>query len=409
MGTETAPAPAAPPATVRSVGASITLDYLFSHLGYFTLLPVLPVLLPRLHPHVGAWWVGTALLVSTFAMRGGALFVSGYLHRAPVRTTMVGGLLLAGCGFGALPWAPGVPGMLCCLALAGFGISVNGLSARAYVLVALSSPGERTAVFSAIQVAVNVSAAVGPVAANFLFSGRHYGLLLGVVAALYALAAATVLVTVGRGLRLSDGSGRPPLRLGLLKVMVTDPGVRRASWVTVVGSLLYAQLFSALVLQVALLTTEPSLRAAFFSLNAVLVIVLQIPVAFVMKRGMERGRSPMRYLLLGLLAFSCSFAVLGVCGDALVAAFAAVTVFTLAETLFTPTVSTVFAELGDGRPAVEVLGFRQVATAAGESAGSFVGGTFFSLAAAHHALPVFWYALAAAGVLTAVLTRKGAP
>ncbi|ANP54938.1 MFS family permease [Streptomyces griseochromogenes] len=397
----------AAPATVRTVGATLVLDYLFSHLGYFTLLPVLPVLLPRLHPGVNAWWIGTALLASTFALRAGALFIGGYLHRAPVRRTMVGGLLLAGAGFGALPWAPGIPGILCCLVTAGFGISVNGLTARAYVVRALPSAGDRTAVFSAIQVAVNVSAALGPVIANFLFGGGHYGSLLSLVAVLYVVAAGSALVTVPAGLRLSTQEERRPLRLGILKVVFTAPDVRRVAWVTAVGSLLYAQLFSALALHIARLTEDSALRAAFFSLNAVLVVGLQIPVTAFMRRGMERGGHPLRYLLLGLLAFSCAYAVLGLGAHSLVAAFAAVVVFTFAETLFTPTVSTAFAELGGDRPVVELLSLRQVATAAGESAGSFAGGTFFLLASSHGGPGVFWFPLAAAGVFTAVLARKG--
>lgn len=395
-------------ATVRSVGATIVLDYLLSHLGYFTLLPVLPVLIPQLHPDVGGWWIGAALLVSTFALRGGALFVSGFLHRTPVRRAMMGGLLLAAAGFGTLPVAPGIPGLLLCLGLAGLGISINGLTARAYVVIALPAAGDRTTIFSGIQVAVNISAALGPVVANFLFSGEHYGLLLASVAALYTAAAVAVAVSVPGGLHLSDGSGRPPLRLGLLKVIVTDPDIRRVSLITAVGCLLYAQLFSALALQIADLTTEPTLRAAFFSVNAVLVVVLQIPVTIYMKRGMERGEPPMRYLLLGLLAFSGAFAVLGVNGGSLAMAFAAIVVFTLGETLFTPTVNTAFADFGGDRPVVEVFNLRQVATAVGESAGSFAGGAFFLLAAAHGVQAGFWYALAAIGLLTAALIQKGA-
>ncbi|MFJ3937633.1 MFS transporter [Streptomyces parvus] len=389
------------------MGATLVLDYLFSHLGYFTLLPVLPVLLPRLDPGVNAWWTGAALFASTFALRAGALFVGGYLHRAPVRRTMVGGLLLAGAGFGALPWAPGIPGILCCLVAAGFGISVNGLTARAYVVRALPSAGDRTTVFSAIQVAVNVSAALGPVIANFLLGRGHNGLLLSLVAALYAVAASAALVTVPAGLRLSTQEERRPLRLGVLKVVFTAPDVRRVAWVTAVGSLLYAQLFSALALHIARLTEDGALRSAFFSLNAVLVVALQIPVAVIMKRGLERGRPPQRYLLLGLLAFSASYAVLGLAAHSLVAAFAAIVVFTLAETLFTPTVNTAFAELGGDRPVVEVLSLRQVATAAGESAGSFVGGALFLLVSSHGGPGAFWFLLAAVGALTAVFARKG--
>ncbi|WP_373428667.1 MFS transporter [Streptomyces sp. B1I3] len=397
------PAPGRSP--VRRVLSAITLDYLLSHLGYFALLPVLPLLVPRLDPGAGAWSVGFALLALTFAVRGGSLFCGGVLHRAPVRGAMVTGLLLAAAGFGALPLVPGVWAIVACLVVAGFGISVNALTARAYVAVSLPGAADRSTVFSAIQVAVNVSAALGPVIANLLFGSSRHGVLLGLVGALYAVAAVAVTLTVPSGLRLSDGDARPPLRLGLLKAVVTDPAIRRVSLLAGVGSLLYAQFFSALALQIAGLTQSTALRSGFFTLNAVLVVALQIPVTLWMNRGLEHHAGPVRYLRIGLVVFAVAFALLGADSTGLITVFVALAVFSLAETVFTPTVSTAFAGLDGDRPIVEVFNLRQVATAGGESLGSFAGGTLFLLASAHGLLAWYWSALAAVGLLTAALVR----
>lgn len=414
MTTTAAQPPVAPtraPGPVRRVLATITLDYLLSHLGYFTLLPVLPLLVPRLDPTAGAWWVGTALLSLTVAVRAGSLTCGGLLQRTPVRAAMVGGLLLAAVSFAALPLVPGMWAVVLCLVVAGFGISVNALTARAYVAVTLDADADRSTVFSAIQVAVNISAALGPVVANLLFDGARYGLLLGLVGALYAAAAVAVTLTVPRGLRLSDGDTRPPLKLGLLKVVVTDPAVRRVSLLAAAGSLLYAQFFSALALRIAELSDSAAVRAGYFTLNAVLVVALQIPVTVWMNRDLARGVSPMRHLRLGTAVFALSFVLLGADGDGLVTAFVALVVFTLAETVFTPTVSTAFAGLDGDRPVVEVFNLRQVATATGESAGSFAGGSLFLLATAHGLAAGYWFTLAALGLLAAALVRtapKGA-
>src|SRR5213076_249651 len=51
----------------------------------------------------------------------------------------------------------------------------------------------------------------------------------------------------------------------------------------------------------------------------------------------------------------------------------------------------------DDRPVVEVFNLRQVATATGESAGSFAGGSLFLLAGAHGLTSGYWFTLAALG------------
>ncbi|MBY8852541.1 hypothetical protein K7G98_31650, partial [Saccharothrix sp. MB29] len=100
----------------------VVLDYLLSHLGFFAVLPVLPVLLERFEPAGGAVFVGVALFAFNFAVRGASLFVSSLLHRADVRVAMAFGLLMAAAGFAVLPVAPGAAGIVAALLLAGTGI-----------------------------------------------------------------------------------------------------------------------------------------------------------------------------------------------------------------------------------------------------------------------------------------------
>ncbi|QUQ63821.1 Multidrug resistance protein MdtH [Kutzneria sp. CA-103260] len=383
----------------RRVSVPVVLDYLLSHLGFFAVLPVLPLLVERLHPGTGPLYVGISLFLFNFAVRGASLFCSGLLHRTRIRHAMTGGLVLAAASFAALPFAPGSIGVLVCLLLAGTGISTNGLMARVYVAMALESPAARNTVFSAVQVAVNVSAALGPIVANFLLAQSLDVTLMLAVAAMYLLAAGLVAVTVPAGLRPGDHDVRPPLRLGLLKVVVTDPLVRRVSVVTAVGSFLYAQFFSAIALQVAELTGSAALRASFFTTNAILVVVVQIPVTAYAQRRLSAGATPFGFLLVGVTIFAAGFAVMGAAGATLVGAFAAVVVFSVAETFFTPTVNTAFSAIPGDRPMVELFNLRQVAATAGESLGGFAGGALFLTAAQFGARPVYWGVLAVVGLL----------
>lgn len=387
----------------RSVGVPVILDYLLSHLGFFTVLPVLPLLIQRSHPDTSPWFTGAALFAFNFAVRGASLFCAGLLHHVAVRRAMVTGLLMAAAGFAALPVAPGRAGVASCLLLAGTGISTNGLMARAYIAMSVPGAAERNTMFSAVQVAVNVAAALGPVAANVLIGRDLDTALLLAVAAMYVLAAAAVAVLVPGQVRPGNGAVRPPLRLGLLRAVVADPAVRRVSVATAVGGFLYAQFFTAVALHVAQVTQAVGWRAAVFTANAVLVVVVQIPVSAWAARRITAGVSPLTLLLAGVGVFAAAFAVMAGAGAALPGVFAAVAVFSLAETVFTPMVNTAFSEIPGDRPVVEVFNLRQIAATAGESTGAFAGGALFGLATDHGVQAAYWAALAGLGAATVVL------
>ncbi|MFF5969960.1 MFS transporter [Streptomyces sp. NPDC012769] len=394
----------------NEVAVPVVLDYLLSHLGFYCLLPVLPLLLAKMHPGTGALLIGTALFTFTFTYKGASLFCAGLLQRLPIRVAIPGGLTLAGLGFALLPLSPHPLVTLCFLVLAGVGISVNGITARMYVAIALESPGDRNSVFAGIQVAINVSAAVGPIIANFLLDGPHQARLLLLVAVIYWASAAVMTAFVPSGLRPGDQDARKPLKLGLLKAMVTDPGVRAVSAVALAGSFLYGQFFSAFAIHVTHIADSAAEKASFFTLNAVLIVVLQMAVSAYTNRGLERSHTPMRFLLQGIAVFGLSFVPLSVGGAGLVAAYAAVTLFSVAEMLFTPMVSTAFAEFGADRPMVEVFNFRQVASTAGESLGTFAGGALFTTAALHGLQSAYWGALTVVGLAVpacSLLRRRG--
>jgi DHA1 family multidrug resistance protein-like MFS transporter len=390
----------------RSVGVPVILDYLLSHLGFFTVLPVLPLLILRLSPDASPWFIGAALFSFNFAVRGASLFCSRLLHRVAVRRAMAAGLLMAAAGFALLPVAPGRLGIAACLVLAGTGISTNGLMARVYIAMSVPGAAERNAMFSAVQVAVNVAAALGPIVANVLLGRDFDTYLLLSVAAMYLLAAAAVAVLVPGGVRPDEGAVRPPLRLGLLRAIVADPAVRRVSAVTAVGGFLYAQFFTAIALHLAQVTHSVGWRASVFTANAVLVVVLQIPVSAYAARRITAGSSPLTLLLVGVGVFAAAFAVMTAGGAALPGVFAAVAVFSLAETLFTPMVNTAFSEIRGDRPVVEVFNLRQIAATVGESTGAFAGGALFGIATSYGVKSTYWAALAALGVLTVVAYRR---
>lgn len=388
-------------AVQRKVNGSVFVNYLLSNLGYYTLLPVLPLILADMRTSE-AWFVGTALFVLAFSVRASCLFVSRVLHRTTVRVAMSGGLAAAAVGFGVLALSPGMVGVLVFLAVAGSGISVNTLMARSYVALALPTAAARNTAFSAVQIGVNIAAGVGPIAANVLFSSRGYVLCLVLVAALYVVGAIVVAAVVPGGQRPADHDPRTPMGLGGVRVILTDPCVRRVALIAVAGWFLYGQLFSALTLHISGLTGSPLLRSAFFTTNAVLVVLVQLPVSKFAARKLDEGTPPLRFLVLGVLLFAVAFGSMAGVGAGVAGTFLGIVVFSTAETVFTPFVSTAFAGISADRPIVEAFNLLQIVMAVGESLGAFTGGALFTTVSRHSPQWTYWLGLCALAVVFAV-------
>ncbi|MBT2480430.1 MFS transporter [Streptomyces sp. ISL-94] len=347
---------------------ALTTAYLLTHLGYFSLLPVLPLLLER---GAGAAGAGAALLCFTVSARAASVLISGWLERFPARRGMVGGLLLAAGAFMALAFRPPFPVLLVLLLAAGCGISVNGLTVRAYVSQAVPDSGARHKLFTAVSLAVNVAAALGPVVGTLLvWAGRDERLWL-LVGGCYLLAAATTRLMMPAVPAARGEAGTLRRRLSVVRGILRSPYARRLAAVNVLGWFVYAQLFSALPLFLAD-TVDSRAVAAYFTANAIAVILLQAPVSALVTRRMAAGTSPLTLLRHGCLLLALAFPLMAVAAGLPWLIFAGIVVFSLGEALYVPLVDTAFADLA-ADSAYESFNARQVVTAAGESLGSFAG------------------------------------
>jgi MFS family permease len=389
-------------AAVRAVLPAVVVDYVLTHLGYFVVMPILPLLLAASFAGEPITWTGIALGAMSFAMRGGTLFVSGWMHRASVRAAVVAGLLLVALGFTITgitsnPWL-----VTAALTIAGLGFSVNGIATRGYVALRVDDSAGQNTVFGIIQVVVNLAAAIGPVIANLLLGQGAYQLALLGSAGLFLLTALIVPATIPAGSHLAEGSTRPPLKLGLLRDIVVDPALRRISLVVLVGGFLYGQFFSSLAVMVNRATEEPLLRAGFYTLNAVIVVAAQLPATRLVNRALAGRARTLDVLVAGIVVFGLSFALVAAGGAGLVAAYAGIVLFSIGETIYTPTVNTAFIEAARGRPVVEAFNLRQIASATGESLGALAGGWLYLVAVSASRESAYWGGLAALALLPVV-------
>jgi DHA1 family multidrug resistance protein-like MFS transporter len=378
---------------------------LLSQVGFYAILPLLPVLLPDVWQMTSPWMVGGALFALSASMRGSSILLSNLLRRVPARTAVGGSLGLSAAAFLTMSCSRAPFAVFLLLVLAGAGISVSALSLRVYVTDSLARADLRSTVFSATQVAANVAAAIGPLIGTFLLDLSPTALLLGVSAA-YCAAAGVALALVPATSAPAAAGVRPPLTRRMFVDIVRVPQIRAAVVTAATGCFLYAQLFSAIVIQLASVTSSGPVRSSVFVLNAVLVVALQAPVTRAVNRRLRGSTPSFAFLRCGVAVFAASALVLSVAGRSFGGVLAAVVVFSVAETVFSPMLNTVFGDIRSEASTLEMFNVRQLASAVGESSGTFVGGAVLTVALAHGLGPAYWMALSITGAAVVVAVRR---
>lgn len=356
--------------------ASLALETLVGALGLYSVIPVLGPLLAARSPGSGATVVGVGLFCYTASAGLSATLAAHWLRKVPYAPGMVGAVLLTAAAFGLLPQADSDWLLCALLVLAGFGVSAHFLYSRVLVAEVVRHDIGRNQIFSLLQIAVNAAAALGPFIANALYSPDEPQQLMGVVALCYVAAGVAMLPGIPRGTRPPATSGRWPVGRRVLRQAVTVPRTRRIVLVSVLGTFVYAQFYSAFVFYVAQEFDSAALRSFLVAGPAIWIVVLQTGVTAVISGLMKRGTTPFAVLGGANLLFGVSMTTLGLGLDPAVGAVLAVLVFSVAEMAFGPMVSTAYAGLPIDS-SLEAFNLRQVCWSFGEALGALSGGALF--------------------------------
>ncbi len=375
-------------------------QYLLSFTSYLSLTPVLAVLI-RDGWHQSAAVVGLALFVFSCSSRAGSILLSPRLEGLPGVRVLIVANLLSGTSFLVMSQATSPVPLIALLALAGTGVSLNGLVVRSVIAEWTSGTRSQVTAFAKLNALLNVAAAVGPIIGTTLLSTRSPWRLPLVLAAGYYAAAAIMFTLTRRADRAFDPGGKRFSFRSYGAALRRSVSLRHLMLASTSGWLLYAQLYSALPIHLFATTHSKVQVAALFSMAAVLIVVLQIPVSKAVGTLLERGTQLSTVLFTGLGCFATSFAIIALAGGRTALLYAAVAVFTLGEVLFAPSVDTAFATAGRESAAgfIAVYTGKQITLAVGESTGAFIGGALFSYVQQHFSPGVYWWGCSAIGVL----------
>ncbi|MER6712612.1 MULTISPECIES: MFS transporter [unclassified Streptomyces] len=384
----------------------LLVQYVLAFTGYLSLTPVLAVLV-RDGWHQSGLVVGLALMVFSCSSRAGSIVLSPWIEgRSGVRVLLLANLVSGSC-FLTMSVAHSVLPLIVLLAAGGTGVSLNGLVVRSVVAEWTSGSPAQVTAFAKLNVMLNLAAAVGPlIGTAALDTDAPWRLMVVIAAGYYAAALSMLLVVRKEGKGFERGGKRFSFRQ-YWTALRSSPFLRHVVLVSTVGWVLYAQMYSALPLHLFATTGSKLQVATYFTMSAIIIVVLQIPVSKGVARLMEaRGVALTTVIGTGLGCFAAAFAVLALSGGDPVATYAAVATFTLGEILFAPSVDTAFAKSRDESTGgfVAVYTGKQFTLATGEGLGMLLGGGFFEYVRGVFSPTVYWAAFAAAGAAAAVWT-----
>jgi DHA1 family multidrug resistance protein-like MFS transporter len=292
-------------------------------------------------------------------------------------------------GCAAFAVGTGLPLLAAAAALVGIGGAASRPTVKA-LLVDVAG-GSRVEAFALRGAAANAGAVVGPLVGGLFF--RQFRALFLVVLALYLVYWAMVMLWVPA--RSPGGTGAvTPART--LRQLVGDPVLVTFTVVSAGFWFLYTQFTFTFPIYAQERFGLAAIVPVLFSVNAVIVILLQYPVLAHLGARIE----PWRLLVAGSLVLGASFILLASVGG--IAALVLFTIaFSLGELVVVPLQDSITSDLAPASALSGYLGFVSLSGTLGGLLGGPLAGVGYSLAKAHGAYTWFWLANGAIGVLTA--------
>lgn len=192
-----------------------------------------------------------------------------------------------------------------------------------------------------------------------------------------------------------------------IKDSVKSSGTILAILAVFVGSIMNGQLFAGMALEFYSLSDSPVIRGLFYSIDALSVIALPMPVSKFISRGMTNGHNATSFIIKSLGIYGISFAIFA-CGVSSYwwICIVSLIVISIAECIYAPLINIALVEVQPDKPLVDILNYRLIIVAIGESVGSFLGGWIVPALRPAGMTPWYWCTLALVGIMPAIAANQ---
>ena len=334
-------------------------DNCFINLSHFAILSILSVYLLtvlKISPALSS----LALMILTIALRMSRIVFLPLLNKISFRKALVFSFLL--CIFGnSLMFLSSLTSLYLAMILIGIGYGMINLIIKVLISDFQNKTSSVWVRFSIFSTSLNVSAAVGPLIASYIFNNylppRIFQFSIGIL----LLGTVTSLILPQKNfLHLQTKHW-----FSTIKNCLKNERLNRLMIMTIFGWFLYAQLFSTIPLLVTQKLGAPHLLGTFFALNAVMIIFWTYPLAkFLEKFGVSLER---------LIVFSFLFYGLGctilVYIQNIILVYGCVAFWTLGEILLIPAVNSLVSQYSQEENRMFAFSLNAIAMGIGEGLG----------------------------------------
>jgi MFS family permease len=378
---------------------AIYLDSLLTNTGYFLLIPILTIVLSK-DKLLPLSEVATAVFILTISLKSAKFFTGSLLDSLNLKLGLVIGVAIAGASFFAMGYINALPLLVPLAILAGWGNSANNLTVKSLVANIADKNSSSLIHFSAINVLVNIAALVGAFIGSLLLA-RNLGSYIFQITGIFYLVAGVVVWLLLRRTEVADNSiAHINFWYGYKRVL-SDRHYLKLLPLNFVGWFCYSQLYSTVPYFVSDRYGTADKVGILYMLNALAVILLQIPVShYVLKKFPQQ--KPTYQLFASYLIFSLSFLVAGIYPSFAVLALT-IAIFTLAEMLLTPSVDAIVSLYAPPNLRTTYFSVMSISRALGESFGGYAGLHLLGFWSERQQHQYFWFSLALLVLIASVV------
>ena len=380
--------------------ASLLVSNGLMNAGFTMLIPLISVHFTTAYGMTGAA-IGAILALRQLTQQGLMVFGGALGDRFGHKPVICGGYFVRAVGFLLFAVATDVPGLILAAVITALGGTFFEATAKA-ALASLVPADRRADVFSLAGLVGGVGLAVGPLLGVALLRTSFFVVGTAAAACFFLAFALSLYLLPNLAPAASPAGGTRARGVGdTLAVVARD---RRFVGFTCLQCgywFLVNQIYIAVPLLILRLTGGSDLVGAAFAVQALVAIVLQVPLV----RLISRHLSPPRGMALGLLLMGIGLGSLGLARtDA--AVLAGVFVYAVGRVAVEPIRDTLTSKLAAPGAQAAYCGFGFLALAIGGSLGNYLGGWLMDASAAPELALLPWLVFLAVGLVSAAALAR---
>ncbi|HWI65920.1 MAG TPA: MFS transporter [Symbiobacteriaceae bacterium] len=337
--------------------------------------------------------VGMALTAKLWASYGLTMVGGALADRYGARTTMVVGLLIRAVSYMGIASAGSAPSVIAWSILMGMGGALFNPASKT-AMAALATNQDRVKLFSMRNTANNVGVSIGPMLGLAALFGSPRTVFF-IAALTYIIFALLTLFLVGP-LPGERAHAARPFHWRIVTWLAFDIRMLYLEGIIAVFMFLYVQMEITMPLY-AKTQFGGWAVSALFTVNAITVVILQVPLSTFLSKRYPASTS----VALGLVGMALGLLLTGL-SNSVTLFLVAVFIFTMGEVIIDPRVD---AETSDMVPPGTVgtaLGILGAMNALGGTLGNMVGGPVYSRMAEAGAMQSYWTWLGFGAIIAAV-------